>query len=57
MPLRKEQSWPKEKRKLANSILVEKDGINSPKMDDNSNEISNDSSINESSDSEQNKKV
>lgn len=57
MPLRKEQSWPKEKRKLANSLLGEKDGINSPKMDDNSNEISNDSSIHESSDSEQNKKV
>ena len=57
MSLRKEQSWPKEKRKLLNSLLEKNDGIVATKMDDNSNEITNDSSMNDSSDNEQNKKV
>ncbi len=54
MPLRNEQSWPREKRKHANSLLEEKDGLVPTKIDDNSNEIAEDKTLSES---EQNKKV
>lgn len=51
MPLRKEQSWPTKKKTHINSLVE-------TKIDDNSNEVSaNHSSLNESSDIEQNKKV
>ena len=55
MPLRKEKSWPSTKRKHTNSLL--EDGLVPTKVDGNFNEVLNDSSLNESSDNEENKKV
>ena len=58
MPLRKEESWPQmKKRKHVNSSVEEKDGLIEAKFDENANEAANESSVNEPSESEQNKKV